>query len=71
MQSFPDSHALRAQADCSSASEPSSRQRTQVTVSAIVQSEDLLKGQRALEIRHNGMLYRLQATKLGKLILTK
>lgn len=36
-----------------------------------VQSADLLQGGRAVEISHNGSVYRLQATKLGKLILTK
>ncbi|MFT3815421.1 MAG: hemin uptake protein HemP [Acidovorax sp.] len=34
-------------------------------------SSELLKGQKAVTIVHNGALYRLQATKLGKLILTK
>jgi len=34
-------------------------------------SEDLLRGRRMVEIAHNGELYRLQATRLGKLILTK
>lgn len=36
-----------------------------------VQSTDLLKGQKSIVIEHNGSIYRLQATKLGKLILTK
>nr|WP_315202402.1 hemin uptake protein HemP [uncultured Albidiferax sp.] len=36
-----------------------------------VESRDLLKGQKAVEIMHNGCIYRLQNTKLGKLILTK
>jgi hemin uptake protein HemP len=31
----------------------------------------LLRGGRCVEIRHNGEVYRLQATRLGKLILTK
>jgi hemin uptake protein HemP len=31
----------------------------------------LLQGGRCVEIRHNGEVYRLQATRLGKLILTK
>ena len=31
----------------------------------------LLQGGRSVEIRHNGEVYRLQATRLGKLILTK
>jgi hemin uptake protein HemP len=31
----------------------------------------LLRGQKAVEISHNGATYKLQTTKLGKLILTK
>lgn len=38
---------------------------------APVPSEDLLRGRKAMEISHNGAVYRLQATRLGKLILTK
>jgi hemin uptake protein HemP len=34
-------------------------------------SSELLRGNRLVEIRHNGEIYRLQATRLGKLILTK
>ena len=37
----------------------------------LLESTDLLKGNKAVGILHNGSLYRLQATKLGKLILTK
>ncbi len=37
----------------------------------VVDSTQLLKGHKAVAIRHNGAIYRLQATKLGKLILTK
>ncbi len=36
-----------------------------------VDSRNLLQGQKVVTIAHNGVLYRLQATKLGKLILTK
>ncbi|GAB2543440.1 MULTISPECIES: hemin uptake protein HemP [unclassified Simplicispira] len=36
-----------------------------------VESHALLQGQKAVTIHHNGALYRLQATRLGKLILTK
>jgi hemin uptake protein HemP len=36
-----------------------------------VDSTDLLRGRKMLEISHNGSTYRLQATRLGKLILTK
>ena len=38
---------------------------------AAVDSSTLLQGQKAVVIRHNGSVYRLQAIKLGKLILTK
>ena len=34
-------------------------------------SSDLLRGGKIVEIHHNGEVYRLQATRLGKLILTK
>jgi hemin uptake protein HemP len=36
-----------------------------------VDSTDILKGEKAVAIHHNGLTYRLQATRLGKLILTK
>ena len=36
-----------------------------------VDSSTLLRSQKAVAIVHNGAVYRLQATKLGKLILTK
>ena len=34
-------------------------------------STEILRGQKTVEINHNGATYRLQATRLGKLILTK
>jgi hemin uptake protein HemP len=37
----------------------------------LLSSDELLRGHKAIEISHNGVLYRLQATRLGKLILTK
>ena len=37
----------------------------------MVESAALLQGNKTVGILHNGSLYRLQATKLGKLILTK
>ena len=37
----------------------------------LLNSSQLLQGHRAVEIHHNGELYRLQATRTGKLILTK
>ncbi len=38
---------------------------------AVLDSAALLQGQREILIRHLGHLYRLQATRQGKLILTK
>ncbi|MDP3653698.1 MAG: hemin uptake protein HemP [Rhodoferax sp.] len=37
----------------------------------VLQSTDLLGSQPSVEIEHNGQMYRLQATRQGKLILTK
>jgi hemin uptake protein HemP len=51
---------------CSSGDEHAVRQ-----TSTGVNSTDLLRGQKAIQINHNGSTYRLQATRLGKLILTK
>ncbi|CAN7347205.1 hemin uptake protein HemP [Acidovorax sp. LjRoot129] len=45
-------------------------QRTEGAAAA-VDSSALLQGQKTVAISHNGSVYRLQATKLGKLILTK
>jgi hemin uptake protein HemP len=36
-----------------------------------LESQDLLRGHKAVEIMHNGAVYRLHNTKQGKLILTK
>lgn len=38
---------------------------------APLRSDQLLQGRRMVEITYNGETYRLQATRLGKLILTK
>lgn len=48
-------------------------QRTARTEAAerVVESANLLQGQDHVLIRHEGALYRLQTTRLGKLILTK
>jgi hemin uptake protein HemP len=43
---------------------------TQDQVSPI-NSESLLKGATHMQIVHNGSIYQLRATRLGKLILTK
>lgn len=51
----------------SSLSEPASR----FAAASCLQSNVLLQGRSSVAIQHNGTIYRLQATKLGKLILTK
>ena len=38
---------------------------------AALSSQQLMQGRKAIAITHNGTTYRLQATRLGKLILTK
>ncbi|WP_416136247.1 hemin uptake protein HemP [Aquabacterium sp. A7-Y] len=42
-----------------------------VAVTPPVSSSSLLRGGKSVQIEHNGSLYQLRATKLGKLILTK
>jgi hemin uptake protein HemP len=59
-----------------SPSSPTSRRETERQVhdaasARPLASTELLQGARYVEISHNGLLYRLQATRLGKLILTK
>ena len=46
-------------------------QSTATPVARSLDSSALLQGQKAVTISHNGSAYRLQSTKLGKLILTK
>ena len=53
-----------------------SRRGTRLTAfsspaAGLVESVKLVQGNKTVGILHNGSLYRLQATKLGKLILTK
>ena len=58
-------------------SRSATRQESTSAVSAMsgsascMNSTEILRGQKAVEINHNGSTYRLQATRLGKLILTK
>ena len=44
---------------------------TLASAPASFSSSEILRGQKTVEINHNGSTYRLQATRLGKLILTK
>lgn len=57
--------------DLPAAAAPASSPRSADSRPGCVDSTDLLRGQKAVEISHNGSTYRLQATRLGKLILTK
>ena len=66
MRSTPDTPAPPASARPAPAPQTSSPQRPLPRPSA-----HLLRGQNVVEIDHNGAIYRLQATRLGKLILTK
>ncbi len=56
---------LNAPPPRATAQHPSSRPQP------LLDSRELLQGARLVEISHNGEIYRLQATRLGKLILTK
>lgn len=49
----------------------SARAQPSQTPGGVVPSEQILQGQRSVAIVHNGSVYRLQATRQGKLILTK
>ena len=64
-----DSFPLEPQNAITTASAP--RPPATGTRSGCVASTDLLRGEKTMEISHNGSTYRLQATRLGKLILTK
>ena len=64
MRSTPDTPAAPARR--ARAPQAGSQQRQPPLPSA-----QLLRGQNVVEIDHNGAIYRLQATRLGKLILTK
>ena len=60
----PLSDAASDRPESGTASVPNSTAQT-------LRSEDLMRGQAAIAIAHNGALYRLQTTRQGKLILTK
>ncbi len=51
--------------------EPLPGQAGKACVAVPLASDALLNGRKTVEISHNGEIYRLQATRLGKLILTK
>ena len=43
----------------------------QLDSAGTMESYELLRGHQAVTIHHQGLTYRLQATRLGKLLLTK
>ncbi len=65
------SPAASASADLPGAASERTSARPLEPLAGAVDSSALLQGQKAVAISHNGAVYRLQATKLGKLILTK
>ena len=58
------------QADAGLPTQPAVQAHTAANEPSLT-SDDLLQGRKTIAISHNGTLYRLQATRLGKLILTK
>lgn len=67
MLSMPSSQQFLAPAPM----DTSARQSAAHAAARAMQSAELLRGDKVVEIVHNGSVYRLQATRLGKLILTK
>lgn len=50
---------------------PHTAQAAPQGLAQVLSSDQLLQGRAAIHIAHNGTVYRLQATRQGKLILTK
>ena len=69
MSTRPLSSASKATSNTQHA--PASATTTVPVAPLRVDSTTLMRGQRVLEIVHLGEVYRLQTTRLGKLILTK
>jgi len=68
---MPASHTLSLPARVPAHTETASGGHPLGSSAGCVNSTEILRGQKAVEINHNGSTYRLQATRLGKLILTK
>jgi hemin uptake protein HemP len=57
---------------CHSPVDPRSLQGAQpASAPRVLHSDEVLRGHKTVAIEHNGAVYRLQATRQGKLILTK
>ena len=68
---LPAPSTLRLPSRPARSEEGSSNASARNDAGCAVDSTELLRGQKAVAIVHNGATYRLQATRLGKLILTK
>lgn len=68
---FPATSTLSLPSRANQAKEGSQAPSGRGDSGCAVDSNELLRGQKAVDIVHNGSTYRLQATRLGKLILTK
>lgn len=68
---MPATLSLPRTGQASQLSVPMSQALDRVDNALGMNSTELLQGRKSVTIVHNGMPYRLQATKLGKLILTK
>jgi len=62
---------LSQQPECASPSQAQTAPRPCGGDVEVLPSAALLRGQKSVTIHHNGLLYRLQTTRHGKLILTK
>lgn len=68
---LPASSTLSLPAHANPPAEAATTPSSRNDAGCAVDSNELLRGQKAVDIVHNGSTYRLQATRLGKLILTK
>ena len=63
--------ADRPNTDPSPAADRPSKDQAGQAEPRIIESSDLFKGNRVIQIRHGGEIYSLRQTRLGKLILNK
>lgn len=68
--SVPGAQAAARPVDAPPEGNPAAQQAEPADGPAL-SSQTLMQGRSAISITHNGTVYRLQATRLGKLILTK
>jgi hemin uptake protein HemP len=69
----PDPRSARPNAKDTQETPPSSDRQPETSPAArrVLRSEDILAGQREVQILHEGEMYRLRVTRRGKLILQK